>query len=97
MDAPRAAHPYARRPGASGTGRGHPTLVAVRATAIADLRDELRAEQAESRDFAERVRLGATRITAAASAGSRVAVVNEAGKLGFLADRRLRQLGGDAA
>ena len=61
---------------------------------MADLTDELTAERADGRDFAERVRVGATRITAAALAGSRMAVVNEAGKLGYMADRRLRQNGG---
>lgn len=93
--APKAASPYARRPEPFLTrsgARGVPATVTIRATALADLQDELQAERAESRDFAERVRVGATRLTAAASAGSRMVVVNEAGKLGWLADRRLRQL-----
>jgi hypothetical protein len=66
-------------------------MVDIRATVLADLQDELTAERQESADFAERVKLGSGRIIAAASAGSRHAVVNEAGKLGYLASRRLRQ------
>jgi hypothetical protein len=100
MTTERAEHPYARRPGPSCAPVGHrgrPTLVPVRATALADLQDELVAQRAEAIDFALRMRTGATRITAAASAGSRMAVVSEAGRLGYLADRRLRQLGGDTA
>lgn len=70
------------------TGRGRQ---AARVELERDLREELTAERAESRDFAARVRVGADRIVSAASVGSRMAVVNEAGKLGYLADRRLRQ------
>lgn len=100
MTAQRAASPYARRPGPSDAAlrgrRGVPTLVPIRATVLADLQDELAAEKGEGRDFAERVRLGSGRIIAAASAGSRMAVVNEAGKLSYLASRRLRQTEGPA-
>lgn len=58
-----------------------------------DYREELTAQLAEERDFAERVRIGATRLIALALAGSPAAVVNEAGKLGYYADRRLTQIG----
>lgn len=60
------------------------------------LAEELTAVQAEDLAFAERVRVGADRIVAAAAIGARTAVVNEAGKLGYHASRRLRQLGGAA-
>ena len=73
--------------------RGRPSTTRLSAR-NADLREELSAERAESHDFAVRVRVGADRIVAAASVGSRMAVVNEAGKLGYLADRRLRQTDG---
>lgn len=73
--------------------RGVAATVTVRATELADLRDELVAHQAESQAFGERIRVGVDRIIAAASAGSRMAVVNEAGKLGHAADRFLRQRG----
>jgi hypothetical protein len=71
-----------------------PATVAVRATAIADLHDELTAERHESRDFAARIRVGADRIIAAAIADRGDVVVNEAGKIAYLADRRIRQTGG---
>jgi len=58
-----------------------------------ELRIEIQAHLREDREFAERVRIGVDRISAAATAGSRMAVVNEAGKLGYLADRRIRQIG----
>ncbi len=84
--------------GLSRGSRGVPATVTLRASAVADLMDELAAARAEGHDFASRVQTGAGRIIAAASAGSRLAVVNEAGKLSYLASRRLRQLdGGDAA
>lgn len=57
------------------------------------LTEDLTARHAEDLAFAERVRMSADRLVAAAAAGSRTAVVNEAGRLGYLADRRIRQLG----
>jgi hypothetical protein len=73
--------------------RGVAATVTVRASELSDLENELTAERAESRDFAERVRVGAARIRAAIATGSDMAAINEAGKIGYLADRRLAQLG----
>jgi len=70
--------------------RGRPSLAD-------ELELELIAERAESREFAATVRLGVDRITAAAAAGDRRFIVNEAVKLGYHASRRLRQLEGLAA
>lgn len=91
MVAPKASPSPIAALRSSGGRRGVPATVLVRRTQLDDLRDELRAERAESVEFAERVSLGAGRITAAASAGSRMAVVNEAGKLSYFASRFLRQ------
>lgn len=57
----------------------------------ADQRSEIRALRVECREFAIDVRAGAERITLAAAAGSRHAVVNEAERLGYLAERHVRQ------
>lgn len=73
--------------------RGVPATVTIRRSALDDLADELHVEQAEGIELAERVRVGADRIVAAATAGSRMAVVNEAGKIGYHASRFLRQRG----
>lgn len=75
-------------PRVSGRGRQAAAVEAQR-----DYREELTAQLAESRDFAERVKVGSARIRAAVSVGSDMAAVNEAGKLGYLADRRLAQIG----
>lgn len=58
-----------------------------------DFREELTAHLAESRDFAEQVKHIATRIRGAALIGSRMAVIDAAGQLGYEADRRLVQIG----
>jgi hypothetical protein len=73
----------------NGSGR-QPALVEQ----LRDLREELVAERAEGVLLAERVRVGADRIVAAATVGSRMAIVNEAGKLGYHASRFLRQRAG---
>jgi hypothetical protein len=75
-------------PRASGRGRQAAGVEAQR-----DFREELTAHLAESRDFAERVKVGSARIRAAISVGSDLAAMNEAGKLSYHADRRLEQLG----
>jgi hypothetical protein len=59
----------------------------------ADLRLELLIQRDESLAFAERVRTGVDRIIRASTAGSDMAVVNEAGALGYRATRRIAQLG----
>lgn len=74
---------------ARSAGRGRQT---GEVEALRDLREEFTANRAEEYAFADRVSVGAGRIVAAAAAGSRMVVVNEAGKLGYLAGRRLRQL-----
>jgi len=58
-----------------------------------DLRDELRAVVAESRAFAERVRARIDRVKNLVAIGQDLAAINEAGKIGYDADRRLEQLG----
>lgn len=79
--------------------RGRPSLVGLQHSleqareVNVNLALELRAERLESKRFAERVRLGVDRIRAAIAADSDLAAVNEAGKLGYEADRRIAQLG----
>jgi len=91
----RALEAVEGRPPTTAEGLGR-ALERARLRNIA-LAEELGATQAEDLAFAERVRQGTDRIVAAAAAGDRRYIVNEAGKLGYLAGRRLRQLGGTAA
>jgi hypothetical protein len=79
-------------PRASGSGRQSAAIEQER-----DLELEAIAHGVEDLAFAERVRQGADRIVAAAAAGDRRFIVNEAGKLGYHATRRLRQLEGSPA
>jgi len=58
-----------------------------------DYRDELVAVVEESRSFAERVRTRVDRVKTLIAAGFDAAAINEAGKIGYDADRRLEQLG----
>lgn len=82
--------------------RGRPSGLAQRAELdhlrrlSADQRTELRALRVECREFAGEVQAGTRRITLAAAAGSRHAAINEAERLGYLAERHLRQGGGAA-
>lgn len=52
-----------------------------------NLRLELLAQRDENLAFANRVRIGVDRIVTAAAAGARHVVVNEAGRLGYEANR----------
>lgn len=54
---------------------------------------ELLAGRAESRAFAERVRVRVDRVKNLIAIGADMAAINEAGKIGYDADRRLEQLG----
>jgi hypothetical protein len=73
---------------ASGSGRQPAEVEADR-----DLELESLAHHAEDLAFVDRVRVGVDRIVAAAAVGSRTGVVNEAGRIGYLASRRRAQLG----
>lgn len=58
-----------------------------------DYREELTAVVAESRAFAARVRIRVDRVKNLIAMGADMAAINEAGKVGYDADRRLEQLG----
>lgn len=58
-----------------------------------DYREELTAVVAESRAFAGRVRQRIDRIKNLIATGNDMGAINEAGKVGYDADRRLDQLG----
>jgi len=58
-----------------------------------DLREELTAMRAESTTFAQRVRIRIDRVKTLIATGADMAAINEAGKIGYDADRRLEQLG----
>lgn len=58
-----------------------------------DYREELTAVLAESWAFAYRVRQRVDRIKTLIATGADMAAINEAGKIGYDADRRLEQLG----
>ena len=78
----------AAAPRASGRGR-QPADVEIQR----DYREELTAHLAESWDFASRVRQRVDRIVALIASGEDRAAINEAGKVGYDASRRLEQLG----
>jgi hypothetical protein len=94
--APAAPHPYGRdleldiHEALHRGSRGVPAMVTIRASELADLRDELVAERAETRAFATLV-LG---IANGLAAGPRpaMAAVNDGGRLVTAATRRLRQI-----
>jgi hypothetical protein len=73
---------------AAGRGRQAAAVEAQR-----DYREELTAVVAESREFAQRVRLRVDQIKNLIAMGADMAAINEAGKVGYDADRRLEQLG----
>lgn len=54
---------------------------------------ELRVVRAESHSFAQRVRQRIDRVKTLIATGEDMAAINEAGKVGYDADRRLEQLG----
>lgn len=58
-----------------------------------DYREELTAHLAESWAFAQRVRRRIERIKNLVASGADMAAINEAGMVGYDADRRLEQLG----
>lgn len=74
--------------GTATSGRQSATVEAER-----DVREELRAHLAESWAFAHRVRNRVKRIGELVAAGYDAAAINEAGMVGYDADRRLEQLG----
>lgn len=71
--------------------RGVPATVVIRETDLNDLRDELKAVVAETRDYAERVmQIGAE---LAGGSMSRQMVMNLGGELVYRSARRIAQLG----
>jgi hypothetical protein len=58
-----------------------------------DRREELTALHAESLAFAQRVRIRVDRVKNLIAIGAEMAAINEAGRIGYDADRRLEQLG----
>jgi hypothetical protein len=82
-----------------GAVRGRPSVAGLQQS-LDQARDvnvnlalELRSCRDEARLFAERVRIRVDRIKNLVAIGQDMAAINEAGKVGYDADRRLEQLG----
>jgi hypothetical protein len=89
-----AQRPIAALGGSYEPRRGKPAMVAVRATRLADLEDELYAERAEHRDFASLVDLHSRRAYRALQVGHVETVEQQVAAVISLAGRRLRQTTG---